>query len=122
MEMVYCGDNAYSPMLKPNGGHDVFGTQSECARKGFARGFNQKVADVPRFVQKWSGKYKAHIPQKLWHNDEPVPPGYQLASLSQTLGRGYAFGSIALAKKLRQKARAARAPPNKLTQPVKTKH
>ena len=75
MEMVYCGNNAYSPILKPNG-HDVFGSHSECFRKGFARGFHQKVADVPAFVEKWSGGYKAYIPQKLWHSDEPVPLGY----------------------------------------------
>ena len=106
MEMVYCGNNQFSPILKINGGHDVFGTHSECLRKGYARGFNQKVADVPRFLQKWSGKYKAHIPQKLWHSDDPVPPGYQRATLAQSAGRGFALGSITLAKKLQQKAPA----------------
>ena len=119
MEMVYCGNNAYSPMLKPNGGHDVFGTQSECARKGFARGFNQKVADVPRFVQRWSGKYSPHIPQKLWHSDDPVPAGYQRATLSQTMQRGYALGSITLAKKLKQESKSARTTSKKPTLPLK---
>ena len=49
MEMVYCGNNEFSPILN----HDVFGTHSECFRKSYVRGFNQKVADVPRFLQKW---------------------------------------------------------------------
>ena len=115
MEMVYCGNNAYSPILKPNG-HDVFGSHSECFRKGFARGFHQKVADVPRFVQRWSGKYSPHIPQKLWHSDDPVPAGYQLATLSQTMQRGFAIGSIARAKKLQRKAPANRPPSTKKLQ------
>ena len=119
MEMVYCGNNAYEPSLKINGGHDVFGTHSERFRRGYARGFNQKVADVPRFVQKWASRYKAHISQKLWHNDEPMPPGYQLATLSQTMGRGYAMGSIALAKKLEQGTKSARVPSKKPTLPLK---
>ena len=123
MEMVHCGNNAYSPILKPNGGHDVFGTHSECFRKGYARGFNQKVVDVPAFVQRWSGKYSPHIPQKLWHSDDPVPAGYQLATLSQTMQRGFAIGSIALAKKLQQKA-PAKSPPStkKPTLPITTRH
>ena len=97
MEMVHCGNNTYDPSLKINGGHDVFGTHSECFRKGFARGAHQKVADVPRFVQRWSGKYMPHIPQKLWHSDDPVPVGHQRATLSQTMQGGYAIGSISLA-------------------------
>ena len=107
--MVVCAYNAYDPSLKINGGHDVFGTHSECFRKGYARGFNQKVADVPRFVQRWSGKYRPHISQKLWHSDDPVPLGYQRAWLNQTMQRGFAIGSIALAKKLQQKASAKKS-------------
>ena len=122
-EMVYCENNAYLAALKTNGGHDVFGTHSECFRKGYARGFNQKVADVPRFVQKWSGTYKAHISQKLWHRDEPVPPGYQRATLSQTMQRGFGLGSMALAKKLKQKARTeSPASTKKPTLPISTRH
>ena len=107
--MVHCGNNQYDSALKQNGGKDVFGTHAECYRKGYARGYNQKVTNIPHFVQKWAGRYKAHISQKLWHSDERMPPGYQLATLSQTMQRGFAFGSIALAKKQRR-AQAARAP------------
>ena len=119
--MVYCGNNAYDPSLRTNGGKDVFGTHAECIRKGYARGYNQEVKDIPRFVQRWAGRYKAHISQKLWHSDEPVPPGYQLATLSQTMGRGYALGSIALAKKLKQKPKHARVSAKKPTLPIKTR-
>ena len=120
--MVHCGNNAYDPSLKTNGGNDVFGTHAECYRKGYARGKNQKVTNRPRFVQKWAGRYKAHISQKLWHSDEPMPPGYQLATLSQTMGRGYAQGSIALAKKLKQESKSARVPYKKPTLPISTRH
>ena len=112
------GTNVYDPTLKRNGGSVKFGSHAECYRKGFARGVNQTVKDIPRFVQKWSGRYKAHISQKLWHSDEPAPPGYQLATLSQTMGRGYALGSIALAKKLKQKSKSARVPAKKPTLPI----
>ena len=118
--MVYCGNNAYDPTLKTNGGRDVFGTHNECSRKGYALGYNQKVYDIPRFVERWSGKYKAHISQKLWHSDDPMPAGYQLALLSQTMGRGFALGSIARAKKLRQKSKAEQASSNKPALPLKT--
>ena len=119
--MVVCGNNAYAPSLKINGGHDVFGTHSECFRKGYARGFNQKVADVPRFVQTWSGKYKAYIAQKLWHSDDPVPAGYQRATLSQTMQRGFALGSIARAKKLVKKAQVKTSSQKRTpTMPLKT--
>ena len=119
--MVYCGNNAYDPSLKTNGGRDVFGTHADCYRKGYARGYNQKVTNIPRFVQKWAGRYKAHISQKLWHSDEPVPPGYQLATLSQTMQRGYALGSIALAKKLKQESKSARTTSKKPTLPIWTR-
>ena len=119
--MVFCGNNAYSSSLKQNGGKDVFGTHAECYRKGYARGYNQEVKDIPRFVQKWAGRYKAHITQKLWHSDEPVPPGYQLATLSQSMQRGYALRSIALAKKLKQESKSAWAPSNKTMLPIRTR-
>ena len=119
--MVFCGNNAYSSSLKQNGGKDVFGTHAECIRKGYARGYNQKVTNIPRFVQKWAGRYEAHISQKLWHSDEPVPLGYQLATLSQTMQRGYALGSIALAKKLKQESKPARTTSKKPTLPIRTR-
>ena len=75
-----------------------------------------------RFVQKWSGKYKAHIPQKWWHSDDPVPPGYQRATLGHTAGRGFALGSIALAKKFKRTQARAKSPPStkKPTLPIRT--
>ena len=119
--MVYCGNNAYEFSLKQNGGKYVFGTHAECIRKGYARGYNQEVKDIPRFVQKWAGRYKAHNSQQLWYNDEPLPPGYQLATLSQTMGRGYAQGSIALAKKLKQESKSARTTSKRPTLPIRTR-
>ena len=115
--MVYCGNNAFSAALKANGGHELFGTHELCFRKGYARGYNQKVEDIPHFIRKWTGAHEAHIQQKLWHSDEPVPSGYQLAILAQTLGRGYALGSIALAKKLKQGSKSARVPSKNPTLP-----
>ena len=116
--MVYCGNNAYDLSLKNNGGRDVFGTHAQCYRKGYALDNNQKVTNIPHFVQKWAGRYKPHISQKLWYSDEPVPQGYQLATLNQTMGREYALGSIALGsialtKKLKQESKSARAPSKK---------
>lgn len=98
----YCRNNVYDAALKGNGGTLDFGSHDSCFKKGYAIGINQRVSDVPHFFQKWSGKYKAYISQKLWHSDEPVPPGYQLATLAQTMGRGFAYGSMALAKQLSQ--------------------
>ena len=118
MKMVFCGNNMYSHKLKANGGHDRFGTHSDCFKKGYAAGYHQKVIDVPGFVEKWLGKYRAHIVQKLWYSDDPVPPGYQPATLNQTMGRGFAFGSKALAKKLAQEPEATTKKP---TLPLKTR-
>ena len=119
--MAYCGNNAFDPSLKQNGGEDMFGTHAQCYRKGYALGKNQKVTDIPHFVQKWAGRYKAHISQKIWYSDEPVPPGYQLATLNQAMGRGYAFGSIALAKKLKPESKVARNTSKKPTLPIRTR-
>ena len=123
--MVYCGNNAYEPSLRVNGGRDVFGTHEECLRKGYARGYNQAIKDIPHFVQKWAGRYRAHINQKLWHSDaQPLPPGYQLATLSQTMGKGYAMGSVAIAKKMVRKSGVAtssqKRKPQKPTLPLRT--
>lgn len=119
--MVYCGNNTYDPSLKINGGRDTFGSHAQCFRKGYALGYNQKVMDIPHFVQNWSGRYKAHISQKLWHGDKAMPPGYQLATLSQTMGQGFAFGSIALAKKLKQDSKSARPLSKKPTLPIRAR-
>ena len=117
--MVFCGNNVYDARLRSNGGRDIFGTHDQCFRKGYARGVNQDIKDIHHFVQKWAGRYKAHISQKLWHSDEPVPPGYQLATLSQTMGRGFALGSIALAQKLKQESKSAHTRSKKPTLPLK---
>ena len=47
--------------------------------------------------------------------------GYQLATLSQTMQRGYALGSIALAKKLKQESKSARTTSKKPTLPIRTR-
>ncbi|MBP59912.1 MAG: hypothetical protein CMJ62_00175 [Planctomycetaceae bacterium] len=113
---AFCGNNLYDAALKRNGGTLDFGTHAECYRKGYAIGLNQRVTDVPHFVQKWSGKYKAYIEQKLWHSADPVPSGYQRAILSQTMQRGFAFGSMALAKQLARKGHSkSLSPKRKLT-------
>ena len=98
--MVYCGNNALSATLKANGGKDRFGAHKECLKKGYARGYNQRIVDLHAFLRKWSGKYKAHINQTLWYRDDPVPPGYQLATLAQSMARGYGLGCMARAKQL----------------------
>ena len=95
-----------SATLKKNGGKDRFGTHKECLMKGYARGYNQSIVDPHAFLRKWSGRYKAHISQKLWHSDDPVLVGYQRATLNQSMMRGFAFGSTALAKQLARKAPA----------------
>ena len=111
--MVYCGNNALSATLKANGGKDRFGTHNECLKKGYARGYNQRIVDAQAFLRKWSGRYKAHISQRLWHSDAPVPPGYQQATLSQTMQRWYGFGSMARARRLSQKQRTKSASPSR---------
>ena len=98
---IYCGNNEFASELRRNGGRAELGTQSACFKKGYGSGFHQKVLNVPKFVKRWGGKYQPLIKQQLWHSDtEPVPQGYQLATRSQTMQRGYALGSIALAKHL----------------------
>ena len=111
--MVYCGNNALSAALNANGGKDRFGSHKECLKKGYARGYNQSIVDTHAFLRKWSGMYKAYIFQKLWHSDDPVPPGYQLATLAQSMARGYGLGRIARAKHLARKQRTKSASPNR---------
>ena len=95
------------------GGKDRFGTHKECLKKGYARGYNQSIVDTHAFLRKWSGRYKAYIFQKLWHSDDPVPPGYQLATLAQSMARGYGLGRIARAKQLARKQRTNSDSPNR---------
>ena len=109
--MVYCGNNALSATLKANGGKDRFGSHSECLKKGYDRGYNQSIVDPHAFLRKWSGRYKAHIVQKLWHSDDPVAPGYQLATLAQSMARGYGLGCMARAKQLARQASATETKP-----------
>ena len=103
--MVHCGNNNKSHKLKQNGGDQLFGSPSECYKKGYAGGYNQHVKDVKSFVEQWSGAYEAYIRQQLFYGSlsEKVPPGYQRALLSQSMQRGYAHGSMALAKKLQSR-------------------
>ena len=90
--MVFCGNNAYSSSLKQNGGKDVFGTHAECIRKGYARGYNQEVKDIPRFVQKWAGRYKAHIGQNLRYSDEPGAAWVSTRHVEPDNGKGIRTG------------------------------
>ena len=98
-------------------------THNACLKKGYARGFNQKPTDVPQFVQNWLGAYKPHVVQRLWHSAERMPPVYQRATLNQSMQRGFAFGSIALAQKLNQKTGRANSQTStkKPTLPLKTR-
>ena len=99
--IIYCGNNEFASELRRNGGRAELGTHSACFKKGYGTGFHPKVLNVPKFVKRWGGKYQPLIKQQLWHSDtEPVPQGYQLATRSQTMQRGFAFGSIALARQL----------------------
>ena len=100
---VYCGNNAMAAKLKANGGSKMFGTHDQCFRKGYGIGYNTLVSDVER--AEWSGPYKPYIVQKLVYNDGEVEPGYQRATLSQSLARGFALGSIARTKKERAETR-----------------
>ena len=105
---IYCGNNSFHHSLKANGGHDQFGTHKECFRKGYAIGYNAPVHDVGRFIAQWGGPYRPHIVQKLFYDDGKVEPGYQRATLAQSLQRGFALGSVARAKELARKAPAKR--------------
>jgi len=99
---IYCGNNAlHTSILR---GESRFGTHDLCFKKGYAKGINQHIPDVAAFLQKWNGKYKPHIPQRLFYSDSALPPGYQRATLTQSLMRGFALGSISRAKKLAQNA------------------
>ena len=93
-----------SPKLKRNGGGEVFGTPSQCFKKGYGIGFNAPIVDVATFLAEWAGQYKPYIVQSLYHGDGTVPFGYQRATLSQSLSRGYALGRVRKAKEVMQVA------------------
>ena len=104
--MPYCGNNVYSPQLKEKGGTDIFGTSTECFRKGYGLGYNAPIGHVASFLAEWGGRYKPDINQKFYYGDGLVPPGHQLATIGQSLSRGYALGRVAKAKELMREARA----------------
>ena len=98
--MPYCGNNVYSPQLKQNSGTDIFGSSTECFRKGYGLGYNAPIGHVASFLADWGGKYKPHIVQNIYYGDGAVPPGYQPATLAQCLSRGYALGRVAKSKSM----------------------
>ena len=99
---MYCGNNVFSRKLKQNGGTDHFGSPRECFRKGYGLGYNAPIGNVASFLEEWGGRYKPYIGQSLYYGDGTMPPGYQRATLSQSLSRGYALGRVAKAKKVSQ--------------------
>ena len=99
MSVYYCGNNALHASLKGNGGDKIFGTHAQCFKKGYGIGYNAPVVDVAE----WAAPYKPYIVQKLTYGNGNIEPGYQRATLSQSLARGFAIGRVARAKKLSQK-------------------
>ena len=104
--MAYCGNNVYDSSLQTNGGKSVFGTHKECYKKGYGVGYNTLVKNVAEFIAEWEGPYKPYIAQKLYYGDGSVPPGYQRATLAQSLQRGFALGRVARARKMSRKSSA----------------
>ena len=107
---AYCGNNALHGSLKANGGSKIFGTHDQCLKKGYGIGYNAPVTDVAE----WSGPYKPYIVQKLIYGNSNIEPGYQRATLNQSLARGFALGRVARAKKMSQKL-PRKASPKKST-------
>ena len=101
---IYCGNNELSPRLKAHGGDEVFGTHTQCVRKGYGLGFNAPIHDPARFAAEYGGPYKPHITQKLSYGDV-VQQGTQQATLAQALARGYGLGCVAKVRKLKARAR-----------------
>ena len=98
-----CGHNACSTKLKQNGGVEHFGTHAKCFKKGFGIGYNAPIGNnVANFLAEWGGKYNPYIKQKLYYGDGEVSDGFQRATLSQSLSRGYALGRVAKAKEVSQ--------------------
>ena len=125
MEMVYCGNNALHRSLKVNGGTKTFGAHDQCFKRGYGIGFNAPVNNIAEFVAEWSGPYKPYIVQKLFHGSGNVEPGFQRATLNQSLARGFALGRVARAKNMSRK-NVAKASSKALTRkqkpalPIKT--
>ena len=97
---MYCGNNVYSRKLKQNGGTELFGNHAKCFKKGYGIGYNTPIGNVANFLAEYGGKYKPYINQNLYYGDGEVPRGSQLATLGQSLSRGYALGRVAKAKEM----------------------
>ena len=109
---IFCGNNSAHSSLKINGGQLPFGTHDQCFKKGYGIGYNAQVTDATKFIAEWGGPYKPHIVQKLIYGSGNVPPGYQRATLAQSLQRGFGFGRVARAKKMSRKSRTKSVPKN----------
>jgi len=103
---VYCGNNALHRSLKANGGNKIFGTHDLCFKKCYGIGFNAPVNNIAEIVAEWAGPYTPYIVQKLYYGNGKVPPGYQRATLAQSLQRGFALGRVARAKNMSRKSLA----------------
>lgn len=97
---MYCGNNALDPDLES--GKLVLGTRSACFRKGVGGALHQAVPleEQDAFIKKWTSPYKKLVDQPLHYGDGPAPNGKIAATLSQSLARGWAVGSIQKAKRL----------------------
>ena len=114
---MYCGNNVKSHRLMQNGGNERFGTHEECFKKGFYLGVNSRPRDARKFLQEWSGGYDPHIRQKLWYSDTQPPNGYQMATLHQSVQKGFAFGCMKKAKQLMERE-TGRLFPKKKSDPL----
>jgi len=121
-KQYYCGNNELDPRVLSS--HSVFGTSSECFKKGYGLGLNQHIQDEREFVQKWGGEYKPHVKQKLYYGDaKQIPQGYDAReTLNQSMGRGFALGSVSKAKKLRSASKSTDKPPPTTSPQTAQKH
>ncbi len=104
---IYCGNNELHPKLKKHswiGGTQpiVFGTHEQCQKKGYGLAMAAPIDNTDSFIAEWGGEYKPHIVQQIAYSDAALLPGYQRATLNQSLARGFALGSVAKAKKLKK--------------------
>ena len=87
-----------------NGGDTHIGSPSRCFRKGVGGGLHQQVDNEAEFVKQWIGSpYDKYIKQPMFYGDGEVPEGKIRATLGQCLSRGFAVGSIQLAKKIEKR-------------------
>ena len=91
----------------------MFGTHKQCYKKGYGVGYNAPIKNVAEFIAEWAGPYKPYIVQKIYYGNGAVPPGYQRATLAQSLQRGFALGRVARAKKMSRKSGAKSIAPSK---------